>query len=251
MYRRKLYSQNFLQSRTLINYLVRRSSIGQKDLVLDLGMGKGIITEVLLEAGADVVGVEIDSYYFALCRQKFAERILIIHGDILRLRLPKGPYKVFSNIPFSIEGKIIRKLLKADNPPDDCYLVIRKDLATRLLSEKQTTLFSVLFRPFFNFSIEYAFKRTDFWPIPRMDCVLFRFVQNDTHLINFSLRNNYWSFVQNGFGKGEYVYKNLTRFYSVQKIGHLFQHFSISKKAKPTQISAEIWQKMFLALIAG
>ena len=253
MFRRKLYSQNFLQSRTLLNYLVRRSSIGQIDLVLDLGMGAGIITSALLGAGASVIGVEIDPHFASLCKRQFQgnKRVLIIQGDILNLRLPKGQYKVFSNIPFSIEGKIIRKLLTANNPPEDCYLVIRKDLATRLVGERQTTLFSVLYQPFFNFSIEYAFRRTDFWPVPSMDCVLFRFVQKDADLIDFSQRKNYWLFVQSGFGNGGSVYKNLMRRYGAQKIEQTFQRFSINKKAKPTQISGEIWQKMFLTLIAG
>ena len=143
MFRRKLYSQNFLQSRTLLNLLVRRSSIGRNDLVLDLGMGAGIITSVLLERGASVIGVEIDPHFARLCKRQFQgnQRVLIIPGDILQFRLPKGPDKVFSNIPFSIEGKIVRKLLTADNPPKDCYLVIRKDLASRLVAERQTTLF--------------------------------------------------------------------------------------------------------------
>ena len=46
--RRKQLSQNFLYSRKLVKQLLRQSSIGANDVVLDIGSGKGIITEQLL-----------------------------------------------------------------------------------------------------------------------------------------------------------------------------------------------------------
>lgn len=58
--RRKLLSQNFLYSRTLVSSLVRRSYIGQNDTVLEIGPGKGFITVELLKVAKKVIAIELD-----------------------------------------------------------------------------------------------------------------------------------------------------------------------------------------------
>ena len=64
MYRlqRKLLSQNFLHNRQLIKELVRSSSIGQTDTVLEIGAGQGIITTELLKVAAGIYGDESKAY---------------------------------------------------------------------------------------------------------------------------------------------------------------------------------------------
>ncbi len=61
--RQTLFSQNFLHNRGLVERLVRSSSIGKNDLVLEIGPGKGIITEQLVQTAGHVLAVEIDRGY--------------------------------------------------------------------------------------------------------------------------------------------------------------------------------------------
>ena len=58
---RKLFSQNFLHSRKLVSHLIGKSSIGKNNLVIEIGPGKGILTEQLIEQAGHVFGVEIDA----------------------------------------------------------------------------------------------------------------------------------------------------------------------------------------------
>src|SRR5688500_11196604 len=53
-------SQNFLTSRRLVEQLVERAEIGPGDLVLEIGPGRGIITEALASRARRVVAVEKD-----------------------------------------------------------------------------------------------------------------------------------------------------------------------------------------------
>src|SRR5512139_1904971 len=110
--KRKLYSQNFLYNRKLVQHLVSGSSIAKNDLVLEIGPGEGIITNELVKSSRFVVAVEIDTEKYAYLKQKFnrINNLTLYLGDFLDFELPSLPYKVFANIPFSTEGKIIRKL---------------------------------------------------------------------------------------------------------------------------------------------
>ena len=132
--RREQLSQVFLHSPELVNRLVGRSSIGQKDTVIEIGPGRGIITQSLLQKPNLLFRLNA-ILSFILLKQRFINypNLDIIWADFFSFQLPKTPYKIFANIPFSIEGKIVRKLIDSQNPPEDCYLVMREELAKRLV----------------------------------------------------------------------------------------------------------------------
>ena len=128
--KRKLLSQNFLHSRKLVKKLIRSSSIGKADLVIEIGAGKGIITQELLQRAKNVTSIELDTHWYNYLHNKFKDtpELKLYNADFLNFPLPNTSYKVFANIPFSIEGKIIRKLIDAKNPPEDCFLIMMKEL---------------------------------------------------------------------------------------------------------------------------
>jgi len=137
--KRSRLSQNFLYDSRLVAKLIRLSSIGKKDFVLEIGPGKGIITQPLLDKANIVLGIELDYRWCNHLRKRFKNQFnfLLYQGNFLEFPLPLSQYKVFANLPFAIEGKAIRKLIEAKNPPEDCCLVIRKELAIRLTGKEK------------------------------------------------------------------------------------------------------------------
>lgn len=167
-------SQNFLTSRALINRLLRRTDISRSDLVLEIGAGKGHITRELLASGCRVLAVELDQALYKKLTGQFADQpnLRLVCGDFFKTQLPLGPYKVFSNIPFSRTTDILRRLTTATNPPQEAWLVLEKGAAHRFCGKPGETLQSLLLKPFFDTKILYYFRREDFHPAPRVDCVL-------------------------------------------------------------------------------
>ena len=200
--RRMLFSQNFLHSRKLVAKLLGSSSIGKQDLVLEIGPGKGIITEQLVVAAKHVIAVEIDSHLHKYLQRKFVqtENLTLYQADFLQFILPSLPYKVFANIPFSIEGKIIRKLLEAKNPPEETYLVVMKEPAYRWAASYKENMFSVMHKPWFEFSIYHHFRRTDFSPRPSVDTVMLRFTRRKTPLLPSKERKNIKNLLRSASG---------------------------------------------------
>lgn len=189
--RRRLLSQNFLVNRKLVKQLVRGSSISSSDTVLEIGSGTGIITRELLQITPHVIPIEKDP------------KLTKHPQDFLTYPLPKYPYKVFSNIPFSITGDIIRKLLQSPNPPTDCYLIMQSQAAAKfIIQPKANTLAAILYYPFWDIQIIHRFARTDFSPDPAVDSVLVHFTPRALTINKFAYQDFIaYSFTHNKLAK--------------------------------------------------
>ena len=76
----KTLGQNFLKSRRALGQIVRAAEIVAGETILEIGPGKGVLTRVLLEAGARVVAIEKDERLVELLQETFAAEIGILAG---------------------------------------------------------------------------------------------------------------------------------------------------------------------------
>lgn len=245
--RHRQLSQNFLRSRILVSQLVRSSSIGKNDLVLEIGPGEGIITQELLTVARRVIAVEIDSRFYYFIRRKFShcQSLTIYHADALKLKPPSVSYKIFANIPFSIEGRLIRRFLDSKNPPQDCYLVVRRSIAERLGGIYREGLFSVLYKPFFNFEIAYRFRPNDFSLTTFVQPVLLRITKHQVPLVSPRQFPAYRQFVTRAFTGGHRLKQNLKLFISPEKLNKLAHQLGFSVTAMPGELTFNQWVELF------
>lgn len=245
--RRKQLSQNFLCNPKLIRQIVGRSSIGGDDLVLEIGPGKGFITGELLRAAHRVVAVELDAKLVLHLRRYFAgePRLRIVPGDILAHPLPVTPYKVFANIPFAIAGQIVRKLIDAERAPDDCYLVVMRELAERLSGLPHHNQFSLKHQPWFAFSIVHRFRRADFVPQPRVESVLWRIKRREQALLPEDEKARYHRFIETAFGQGQPIKQGFRAIVPGASFRHMIGTLGIHPLVKPSYLSLEQWLALY------
>lgn len=175
-------SQNFITNRKLIQRIIRLTDISVNDTVLEIGTGKGHLTEVLCEKAGSVCSVEIDQKLYENARERLTpcNNLKLVHGDFLKYNLPtKGTYKVFSNIPYFITTQIVEKLTRVSNPPTDIWLVMEKGAAKRFMGMPKETGKSLLLKVNWSIKIVYHFRREDFHPMPAVDSVLVHFSRKE------------------------------------------------------------------------
>ena len=245
------HSQNYLHDKTLVRYLVKHSSITDEDLVIEIGAGKGILTESLAEHAKHVHAIEKDLPLSQSLRGAFSRtpNVTVHSEDFLTYRLPaEQPYKIFSNIPFTITADLIRKILTDENPPVDTYLILQREAAEKFAGQpfNSETLASLLYKPWFRFNLLRTFKPTDFIPAPKVTAVLLRIEKRNPPLIRAGQASLYRDFITYGFTRNKL---NLKKAYE-QVFGHvqfirLAQDLSFSSMAKPTDITFEQWVGMF------
>lgn len=181
------YSQNFITNRKLINKIISLSDIDQSDTVLEIGAGKGHLTEELCRRGGFVYSVEIDRRLYESTKEKLARfsNLSLVHGDFLNYSLPaKGEYKVFANIPYFITTQIVEKLTSVSNPPKDIWLVMEKGAAKRFVGLPRETEKSLMLKVNWKTEILYHFRREDFHPMPSVDSVLLHFSRKEVPDLN-------------------------------------------------------------------
>lgn len=173
--RRPSLSQHFLRNRELVDRLVGASSLSATDLVLEIGPGRGILTAALLQVAARVIAVEVDPQLCGRLRARFGQdaRLTLVEGDFLDQPLPPAPFKVFASLPYRHTAAILRKLLRAEAPPTDSYVVVQREAAEKLLvTDGHNTLAALLYYPWWAMWSTHHFRRTDFTPPPNVDSVL-------------------------------------------------------------------------------
>lgn len=141
---KKSLGQNFLTSRAVARDIVVAAHITLDDTVLEIGPGKGFLTEGLLQKAGNVIAVEKDVRMIEYLKDTFAEEIRngkfeLIHGDILsfdpsRYKLTANSYKLVANIPYYITGEIMRMFLSGDTQPSHMVLMVQKEVAERIVA---------------------------------------------------------------------------------------------------------------------
>jgi 23S rRNA (adenine-N6)-dimethyltransferase len=109
------------------------------DLVLDVGAGRGVITAELLRAGAHVIAVELDERRAAFLRERFAgARVTVVRADATDLRLPRRPFTVVANPPFSATTALLRRLTAPSSRLERASLVLPSWAAARWAAGRGT-----------------------------------------------------------------------------------------------------------------
>src|SRR3989344_4613313 len=110
-------SQNFLTSPAIAKAMVAAAELTPEDTVVEIGPGKGILTEELLKRSGEVIAIEKDRRLVPELQERFtqaikARKLKIIEGDALRFDFSGlHDYKVVAIIPYNIPGELLRLFL--------------------------------------------------------------------------------------------------------------------------------------------
>jgi len=245
------HSQNFLTSSRLVDDLLDRSTISPGDVVLDIGAGRGLLTERFAQRGARVLAIEKDPGLATALRARFADRgsISVHEADVLRFHLPRTDYKVFANIPFAITAQIVDKLTATRHSPVDCYLVMQREAAERFTGKPASTLRAALLHPWFEPSIVHVFRRGDFTPKPQVDVVMLRLQKRGPPLVPNCNAGLYRDFVTYCFTvRRPCLRSTLTTLVERPQARSIAAKLTIRTNDTPTALRPEQWLALFDAL---
>ena len=175
---KKSLGQHFLADDTVAAEAVAALDVRPGDRVLEIGPGRGALTRRLVEAGAEVIAVELDT---DLLPELSELPIRVIHADILRVDPGSvfagdgRPYKVAGNIPYYISSPILRRLLEAAPKPEVVVLMLQKELAQRVVAQPgDMSLLSVSVQVYGRPRIVREVPASAFRPRPKVDSALLR-----------------------------------------------------------------------------
>lgn len=194
--------------------------------------------------------MELDGALSEALRARFLSetRVTIVNSDFLRFGLPEVPYKVLGNIPFNRTAAIVRRLVQADSPPQDAYLVVQREAAERFAGSpfSRETLPSLLLKPWWQIEIVRRFRRTDFDPSPGVDAVALWLARRTRPLVDRFQAADYRRFIRSCFGRdgrsiGRCLRSELTR----TQIHRLSRDLSFDASGPPRSLTFDHWLALF------
>ncbi|MEN6448477.1 MAG: 16S rRNA (adenine(1518)-N(6)/adenine(1519)-N(6))-dimethyltransferase RsmA [Syntrophaceae bacterium] len=176
--------QNFLKSPAIAERMALYARIAEGDIVLEIGPGRGRLTRVLLDQGAQVVAVEKDDHLYALLGETFKDRqnLQLIHEDILECDLsrliPEGT-KLVANLPYNIATQLIMRLVEHARHLSSIVVMLQKEVAQRIcacVGDKTYSGLSVIVSAGFDAEPGFMVGPENFIPRPKVDSQVVKLV---------------------------------------------------------------------------
>jgi 16S rRNA (adenine1518-N6/adenine1519-N6)-dimethyltransferase len=128
--------QNFLADPNLLDAIVRDAELGPADVVLEVGVGEGVLTERLASAAAHVHAIELDrGLEPALTALAARPGVDLLWGDAMKLdlaALDPAPGAVVANLPYSIATPLILRTIEELPSVQRWTVMVQREIADRL-----------------------------------------------------------------------------------------------------------------------
>ncbi|MBP6922117.1 hypothetical protein KBB69_02155 [Candidatus Dojkabacteria bacterium] len=239
------YTQNFYNNTSKISKLVSSIEIKENDIVLDVGAGKGILTNELGKYSKNVIAYELDSEYYEILKHTFHDRknILLVNEDFTQVHLPKKPFKVFANIPFSLTADIVNKITSDESQLSEAYLFVQKESGDRFVGKPRNTQIANILSYRFNTEIIDTFERGDFKPIPNVDIVLLKIVRKKNIEGEYLLFKDFVTYIFNQMEND--VFDTLKKLFTFNQLKYIKEELKKENYTVPSDIPKEYFLKIF------
>ncbi|AEE47185.1 dimethyladenosine transferase [Cellulomonas fimi ATCC 484] len=200
----KTLGQNFVLDAGTVRKIVRQADVAAGERVVEVGPGLGSLTLGLLEAGADVVAVEIDPVLARLLPETVAshvpglvrvdgppdgpvvlrdaggrDRLTVVLRDALEVEELPGPPPValVANLPYNVSVPVLLTFLERFDSLERALVMVQAEVADRLAAPPGSRTYGVPSAK----AAWYAHARRTatvgrsvFWPVPNVDSALVR-----------------------------------------------------------------------------
>lgn len=259
---KKSLGQNFLKSKSALFKMLTAGEVNDRDTVLEVGPGKGVLTERLLAVAKKVIAVEKDDRLISFLQDKFAPEIKtgkleLIHDDILNFKPGNNltPYKIIANIPYYITGQFMRKYLETDCQPSKIVVMVQKEIAQRIVAnDHKESLLSISVKAFGQPKMVLKVGKENFSPAPKVDSAVL--LINNISQDFFTKMNStgspqateekFFEILHAGFAhKRKMLIGNLKETFGKQNnLLEIFKACGVAEKARAEDITLDQWGKL-------
>ena len=235
---KKSLGQNFLKSTLALKKIIDTGEITHKDTIIEIGPGKGVLTNRLLQHAGKVIAVEKDDQLILFLKEKFKEQIasgslVLVHDDILDFSVEQNVlertlgrsgddgqrkfsaenfrgesenvlhnYKIIANIPYNITGAILKKFLTEKNQPESMILMVQHEVAKRIVAnDGKESILSISVKAYGEPKIVMKVPARYFSPAPKVDSAVIAITNISRKIFEKNKINEpkFWEIVKKGF----------------------------------------------------
>ena len=241
--------QHWLKNRAVLDEIADLSAYGFTEktevmpLCVEIGPGLGFLTSSLLRRFKKVIAVEYDDRLALNLPKSFPGTGLeVVHGDFLEYDFAgvDAPYAIAGNIPYYITSPIIEKVLTLEVLPERVVLLIQKEVAERILSDKETVL-SLFVKNRAEVSAGPVVPAVEFTPPPKVDSQV---IVMEPHVPE--VLDEVFDLIRKGFlAPRKKLVHNLSGLKPRDELMRILESVGVSPDARPGDLHLEDWAKLY------
>ena len=183
---KKRLGQNFLIDPNILRKIVQVIDPQPDDLIVEIGPGKGALTQYLLNSGAEIHAIELDPQLVTYLQEILPDRpnFHLNHFDAVKFDydaiLNRGKkIKMAGNIPYNITSPLLFRFFEMIEHLDRIVLLVQKEIARRICAQpgtKEYGILSVMTNFYCRPHIEFNVSPKVFRPVPKVTSSVILFV---------------------------------------------------------------------------
>lgn len=259
---KKSFGQNFLVDENYIDKIISALNLSENEAVIEIGAGRGALTEKLVDSGANVVAIELEKDMIEVLRERFSlnSNFHLIESDALKIdfaelqktRFPNKKIKLVANLPYYISTAILQKLIEEREVFSEFVLMFQREVVERITAEignSERGFLTVLVENYLETERLFDVPPTAFRPIPKVwSAVALLRPKKNTEIGNEKLFREIASFAF--LQKRKTILNNLKNF--PQKLGFDWQKILETVEIEPQRraetLTNDEWKKLYSAI---
>ncbi len=252
---RKSLGQHFLSDRRILARIADALDLTGTETVLEIGPGRGALTDLLVDRAAQLKGIEYDRALADLLRKKYADRphVTIVEADVLSVSLGEvagGPYVLVGNVPYYITTPILFHALVPPRATRSVYLV-QREVADRLSAKpggKEYGALTVNVAALAKAETLFRVPAGAFSPPPKVESAVVRIVPLAEPMISANEERGFKTLVQGAFGMRRKQMRRVVRSLFSLDADHadrLLDACGINPEVRPETLTTEQFVLLF------
>ncbi len=257
---KKSLGQNFLNSKAVISSMIEAGAVDSHDIVLEIGPGKGVLTEELLTCARYVIAIEKDPRLVMFLSLKFKREIAdgklkLIAGDALEFNpeneaLRPGGYKIVANIPYYLTGQFLRYFLSHPTYPSCAVLLLQKEVAKRITADdNKESLLSLSVKAYGKPAYIETVPAALFTPQPKVDSAVLCISEISKSGFKHLDEDRFFEVLHAGFAqKRKKLSGNLRKLFPKELVENIFSRLDLDDNVRAEDVSLSKWKQLASAL---
>ncbi|MDQ3634006.1 MAG: 16S rRNA (adenine(1518)-N(6)/adenine(1519)-N(6))-dimethyltransferase RsmA [Acidobacteriota bacterium] len=192
---KKSLGQNFLVDQNIIDRIIFSLNPKKDETIIEIGAGRGALTEKLVGRAGKVFAVEIDRDLIPILREEFKDAdnfhlieqdaLEIDFGSLINLQGQSRKTKLVANLPYYISTAILQYLIQYRNSFSEMVLMLQKEVVERITAEagtKERGFLTVLIEAYFQTEKLFDVPPNSFRPIPKVTSSVVRLITKEVYI---------------------------------------------------------------------
>lgn len=259
---KKSFGQNFLVDPLYISKIITALNPVENESIIEIGPGRGALTEKILESGANLTAFELDRDLIPVLEHQFAEykNLNLIEADALKIDYSKfknqnseKKLKLAANLPYYISTAILQYLTVYRDEFDFLIVMLQREVVERLTAEpgnKERGFLTVLIEAYFQTQKLFDVSPNAFYPVPKVWSAVVRLSPKKLNEEEKKSGILFRDVISAGFAqKRKTIFNNLKNYLQdKEKTDKVLLESRIETNRRAETLSVEEWRRIVLQI---